>query len=430
MRMPTAAILAATMSACMIISASPAAAWEYQSMAGIHATSIVADPIHGRILVGTIEGFHYFDIPAGTWTERDWEGWIGRQVWALTWHETHAERVLTGRENAFFKGYIELTDDLGENEDVVYMSQGGSVEGFARDPEDADRYYACTWSDVISGEIVRSLDGGETWTALSGIIQFSMTSITTDAAGVVYVSGDQRVTRSVNGGTTWEGAWSGLPAGYGVYCVAAEPEMDGVLLASNDLGLYRSENGGDSWVRVRPEDCRNVAWGGVIASIPELPSYHLAAAVTWDDRVLLSLDGGLSWEDATDDLPGEPIDIAYSRFDEQIYVVTALNGVFRMPYPEPSSAPDPDWVGSTLRFDAPAPFVSGSSFAFTLAQPGQVTLEIFDLDGRHVATVLDAWLNAGPHAVRWEAAPAAAGVLFARLCTGEGTASTRIVRIE
>ncbi len=31
--------------------------WEYLGMDGIAATCISADPVHGRILVGTLEGF-------------------------------------------------------------------------------------------------------------------------------------------------------------------------------------------------------------------------------------------------------------------------------------------------------------------------------------------------------------------------------------
>lgn len=416
----------------LLLLALPAAssAWEYQSMAGVNATCIEDDPVHGRIFVGTVVGFHYLDQPSGVWTARDQEGWIGRQVYAVTWHATHAQRVLTGRENAFFKGYIELSEDLGATHEIVYMSPAGSVTGMARDPDDVDRHYACTWSDVTPGEVLRSLDGGETWAPLTGVIHSAMTSITTDPAGVIYVGGDARVTRSGNGGATWEGAWNGLPAGYGVYCVEADPELAGHLLASNDLGLYATLDGGGTWTWTLPLDCRAVDWGGTPASIPGRPSFSFAGVVTWDDRVLLSRDGGVLWEDVTGDLPGEPVDLAFSRFDEQLYVVTRTNGVYRTPYFDPAAVPPIGPSPVTLGLECPAPFVAGSRFTFTLPAAGRAVLEVFDVTGRCIAAPLDAWLGAGRQSVAWSGAARGPGLLLARLRTNAGDASVRVLVVE
>ena len=71
------------------------------------------------------------------------------------WHETQSSRLITGRVNAWFKGYIEVTDDLSENGTLVYNSDGGKVLGLARDRDDADRYYACTWQDISPAIPVR-----------------------------------------------------------------------------------------------------------------------------------------------------------------------------------------------------------------------------------------------------------------------------------
>jgi hypothetical protein len=405
-------------------------AWEYQSMAGVYATCIDDDPVHGRIFAGTVEGFRYLDQASGVWTERDDEGWIGRQVYAVAWHETQAQRVLTGRENAFFKGYIELSEDLGATEAIVYMSPAGSVTGMARDPGDVDRYYACTWSDMTPGEVLRSLDGGESWVPLAGAIQYAMTSITTDPAGVIFVGGDARVTRSSNGGATWEGAWNGLPAGYGVYCVEADPEAAGHLLASNDLGLYATDNGGDAWTRILPLDCRAIDWGGTRTSIPGGPSFAFVAVVTWDDRVLLSCDNAVHWEDVTGDLPGEPVDLAFSRYDGLLYVATRTNGVYRTTYFDPAAVPPAGRAPVTLELECPAPFIAGSRFSFTLPAAGHAVLEVFDVTGRRIAAPLDAWLGAGRQSVAWNGAASGPGLRFARLRTICGDASVRVLVVE
>lgn len=81
------------------------------------------------------------------------------------------------------------------------------------------------------------------------------------------------------------------------------------------------------------------------------------------------------------------------------------------PNPNPVTAPR-----TTLRFD--------------LASPGRVTLAIYDVRGRHVATLLDTERAAGTHAVSWDGREsggrdAANGVYFAELRTADGTGSSR-----
>ncbi len=83
---------------------------------------------------------------------------------------------------------------------------------------------------------------------------------------------------------------------------------------------------------------------------------------------------------------------------------------------------------SDLHFDPPAPnpFRGGierSRFHFVLARAAQARLDILDLAGRRVATLLDGRLPAGSHEATWtgagaDGAPAATGLYFVRLQSG------------
>ena len=69
---------------------------------------------------------------------------------------------------------------------------------------------------------------------------------------------------------------------------------------------------------------------------------------------------------------------------------------------------------------------------FDLARAGRVHLAIYDVRGRHVATVLDAERAAGRHAASWSGRDAAGrtvanGVYFAELRTADGVVSSRRV---
>ena len=53
--------------AVLLIVAVPALAydWDYLSMNGVWSNCIVNDPVHQRVFVGTVEGFHYLDEASG-----------------------------------------------------------------------------------------------------------------------------------------------------------------------------------------------------------------------------------------------------------------------------------------------------------------------------------------------------------------------------
>ena len=70
----------------------------------------------------------------------------------------------------------------------------------------------------------------------------------------------------------------------------------------------------------------------------------------------------------------------------------------------------------TLSQNYPNPFNPTTTIEFTLAQDGRVTLKIYDVSGREVATLLDDERNAGIYQhVVWDARGMPSGTYFARL---------------
>ena len=81
----------------------------------------------------------------------------------------------------------------------------------------------------------------------------------------------------------------------------------------------------------------------------------------------------------------------------------------------------------------PNPFNPTTEIRFTLTDPGQVTLQVYDLLGRKVATLVDGELSAKAHAVTWngrDAAgqPVASGTYLYRLET-DGFSKTRTMTL-
>jgi photosystem II stability/assembly factor-like uncharacterized protein len=287
-------------------------------------TCLSFDGATRTLLAGTIEGFLYYDTGAQTWTAREDTGWIGRTVQSIRAHPGEPGTIVTGRVNAFFKGYLELTEDWGVTSNVVYSSQGGVFKGIAVDPFDSDVLYACGWHDITPGDLLKSTSGGQSWEQLSEYLHYTMTGIAMDrrTQSTLYVSGDEQVTRSTDAGQSWAQVAGGLPPALGVYCVAASPHDSLVLLASNDNGIYRTTDGGGAWVTVDTHDSQRLVFNPVVPD--------MAVAVTFSPyALLLSTDGGATWTDRTDGFSGgSMVDAVFSADGRTLYLTSVHNGVF------------------------------------------------------------------------------------------------------
>jgi hypothetical protein len=84
-------------------------------------------------------------------------------------------------------------------------------------------------------------------------------------------------------------------------------------------------------------------------------------------------------------------------------------------------------VSVLLRSNYPNPARRVSTIAFRLAAPAQVTIRLFDVRGRLVATLADEAMEAGERRVPFDVHRLAAGVYFYRLTAGPFTESRRLV---
>ena len=77
----------------------------------------------------------------------------------------------------------------------------------------------------------------------------------------------------------------------------------------------------------------------------------------------------------------------------------------------------------------PNPFNPQTTIPFTLDHAGHVRLEVFDVMGRRVATLIDETRPAGDHTVRWSADAFPSGTYLCRL-TASGQSRTRMLTLQ
>jgi hypothetical protein len=83
----------------------------------------------------------------------------------------------------------------------------------------------------------------------------------------------------------------------------------------------------------------------------------------------------------------------------------------------------------------PNPFTSSTRAEFSISSPRAVRVEVRDVRGRHVTTLLNASLGAGAHSAEWnglddEGRRAASGVYFLQVEAGSDRQSIRVVRLR
>jgi hypothetical protein len=72
----------------------------------------------------------------------------------------------------------------------------------------------------------------------------------------------------------------------------------------------------------------------------------------------------------------------------------------------------------------PNPFNPSTTIAFTIDKPEQVTLVVYDLNGREVATLIDGTVERGEHKLNFDGHALPSGLYFARMQTANGIAKT------
>ena len=88
-----------------------------------------------------------------------------------------------------------------------------------------------------------------------------------------------------------------------------------------------------------------------------------------------------------------------------------------------------------LNSNYPNPFNPETTISFSLQQAGPVTIEIFNIRGQKVTTLVDAHLDAGEHRIVWDSRSdrnreSGSGIYFYRMQSGEYTATKKMILMK
>jgi len=78
---------------------------------------------------------------------------------------------------------------------------------------------------------------------------------------------------------------------------------------------------------------------------------------------------------------------------------------------------------TSLDQNYPNPFNATTNISFSLVEAGNVSLNVYDITGRLVVTLVDGQMDAGQHVVVWDASSVSSGVYFYKLATVDYSAT-------
>jgi hypothetical protein len=313
------------------------------------------------------------------------------------------------------------------------------------DPQDRRTVYMGT-----SASLYRSTNHGTSWDTLGQFPATELVSLAIAASNdsILYVGCIQGgVCKSTDKGQTWATMpfISRLQAGPLMAVNPRNPDEVYAAIGGIDTteprGIYKSTDGGQTWIEkdsgLRVGD-RQVFVIKIDPSNPNTIFVGTALADSSSTWLSWSTDGGESWVPFNNGLPRTNGGItsfvidtlhnkmfagaaAYPFSDGGIYIINSpVSGV--KPIRGPSTF--------SLSQNFPNPFNPSTKITFSLQSRQHVRLDVFNILGMRVASVVDGYYEMGEHTIAWNAAAEPSGVYFYRLITSEFVETKRMILIK
>ncbi len=287
----------------------------------------------------------------------------------------------------------------------------------------------CVGSSVIVatelGEF-RSTDFGDTWEP-DGQWGSSLHSIAV-AGGLIYLGTVWGLLRSSDEGVTWVDISGGMTNVWsGVMSIAASDQE--IIVGTTAGGVYRSTDDGANWdlLGAYPDSLR-------ISSIAQVGRTIFCATQLGVYR--FNLDG-TGWYSVSDGFTNPSVTRLFA-LDTNLYAGTDGCGIWRRPLSQLTSIETgktvyPFVTQFALEQNYPNPFNPSTVIGYRVEGMGDrvwVTLKVYDILGREVATLVNEVKQPGAYTVPFEGSNLASGVYFYRLSAGNFVQTKKLILLR
>jgi ligand-binding sensor domain-containing protein len=260
---------------------------------------------------------------------------------------------------------------------------------------------------TLGAGVLRSTDSGGTWSPINtGLTDRFVRALAINANGHLFAGTFAGIFRSTSNGENWTPVNIGLTS---PFILSFAFGSNGLVFAGGEPA-HRSIDNGDHWAPITD-------FPGAYAFIENSSGYIFAA--TWNG-VFSSIDNGESWIPINSGLTNSTVLTLAINPDGYLFAGTQ-RGIFRSIETTTSvkeiSSELP--MSFSLEQNYPNPFNPNTKIHFALRRPSFVTLKVYNILGKEVATLVTENLAAGKYEVDWNASGLASGVYLYRLQAGE-----------
>ena len=269
----------------------------------------------------------------------------------------------------------------------------------------------------LTGAVYTSTDNGTTWTALgSGITANArITSLVASGNDLYASSASNGVYKWTNGGTSWMAINTNLKDTHIMQLVA----LDNQLVALTLTGVYLSSNGGASW------------------SADTSGLKKVNCMVTVNDRVIAGTDGngtylldenGVTWSTFNMGMPADARIWSLAINRDGIFAGTS-SGIWFLGSPNTVNGVEDITVPTSVKLEQnyPNPVKTSTTISFYVPSTSFVSLKVYDMQGREVATLVAEETAPGNYSRTWNAAGLSSGIYLYRLQAGSYSETKRLI---
>ena len=259
------------------------------------------------------------------------------------------------------------------------------------------------------GNILKTVDGGQSWKNVNSGVSDDLLDVQFLDKNTGFAVGKfGRILKTEDGGESWRKTNSGTQEA--IYTIAFKNNLEGWV--GTESGLRYTINGGETWQAV-PLRYQH----GPVCYINFDPQGNFYAS-----RNYVTEDEGF-WRLWKLDPPWESFDYEYL-----LYLPASDAGV-RAPIPRSSP------VTLQLEQNYPNPFNANTTICYHLGQSGKITLEIYNLQGQLLRTLVQGQQQTGPQMERWDGrtdngSAASSGVYLYKLQTEDMVKSKKMILLR
>ncbi len=269
---------------------------------------------------------------------------------------------------------------------------------------------------------LRTTNGGDKWSAIPNNSQQLLSVTYADKDNWFAVGYNGVILHSTDQGVTWNEENSGT-----------SEILEYVYFLDNNCGYITGENG-----TLLQTNNQGQSWQRIDLSSYDLGQYNTLTSVAFADSLngvvvgnnsnfLITRDGGKNWE-LQKNLSQGFNSVSYA---ENYFFITGSGGsLLRIRADNPTTIPKDNIVSYKLFQNYPNPFNPSTRIDYSIPRSSFVTLKVYDILGREVATLVNEEKPAGNYEVEFNGSNLSSGVYFYRIEAESFVSTKKLVLLK